>query len=65
MLIKIDRHRAVNTEHIVSAKVDAYGDTCLDIELITGEKLRVKHTPQCYDGVDVYKLLDEIVATHD
>ncbi|KWH56313.1 hypothetical protein [Burkholderia cepacia] len=65
MLIKIDRNRAVNTEHIVSAKVDAYGDTYLDIELITGEKLRVRHAPHCYDGVDVYKLLDEVVGAHD
>ncbi|EON13075.1 hypothetical protein [Pandoraea sp. SD6-2] len=65
MLIKVDRNRAVNTEHIVSAKIDNYGDTCLDIDLISGEKLRVRHMPHCYDGVDVYKLLDEIVSAQD
>lgn len=64
MLIKVDRNRAINTEHVVSAKIDTTA-ACLDVELITGEKLRVRHTPQCYDGVDVYKLLDQIVSEQD
>ena len=54
MIIKLDRYRAVNTDHIVSAKIDTYGDTYLDVALMTGEKIRVGHTPHCYDGVDVY-----------
>lgn len=65
MLIKVDRNRAINTEHVVSAKIDEYGDTCLDVELITGERLRVKHMPHCYDGVDVYKLLDRLVSEQE
>ncbi|RRW89159.1 hypothetical protein [Pandoraea apista] len=65
MLIKLDRNRVINTEHIVSAKIDNYGDTCLDIDLISGEKLRVRHMLNCYDGVDVYKLLDRLVTERD
>ena len=65
MIIKLDQHRAVNTDHIVSAKIDSYGDTCLDVELVTGDKVRVRHTPHCLDGVDVYRLFDRICAAQE
>lgn len=65
MIVKLDRYRAVNTDHIVSATIDTYGDTYLDVALMTGEMIRVKHTPHCFDGVDVYKLFDRITAAQE
>ncbi|MBR8084701.1 hypothetical protein KDX23_18355 [Burkholderia vietnamiensis] len=65
MIIKLDRYRAVNTDHIVSTKIDTYGDTILYVELVTGEKVHVRHTPHCLDGVDVYTLFDRITAAQE
>ncbi|HDR9102986.1 TPA: hypothetical protein QDB24_002210 [Burkholderia vietnamiensis] len=65
MIIKLDRFRAVNTDHIVSARIDTYGDTILHVELVTGEKVQMRHTPHCFDGVDVYALFDRITAAQE
>lgn len=62
MMIKLGRYEVVNSQHVMCAHIDTYGDTDLVVELVTGRIIRVRHTAHCLDGFDAYAALDQILS---
>lgn len=59
MMILLQKHTglAVNPDDVSSMGIgSSNGYAVLEVRMKTGEKHRIKHTPECWDGDDVHAL---------